>query len=104
MKTKRVMFLLFFLFLLAIVGVVQASSVFVLELSKEVTQEVQSNGCNSIGGNVSTIGGTIDFYVTDPSGTSLLCYENISSLISSLTRHKMEPTHFIWLTGGQLTT
>jgi hypothetical protein len=59
------------------VRTVQATDVFVIEPSKEATQNVESNGCQSITGNVSAIGGNIDFYITDPSGTTLLCYENI---------------------------
>jgi len=77
MKTRRVMFVSL-LFLLALIGSVQANSVFVIEPSKEVTQSVQTDWCKSIGGNVSVDGGNIDFYVTDPSGTTLLSYENIS--------------------------
>jgi hypothetical protein len=77
MKTKRIMFVSL-LFLLALISSVQANSVFVIEPSTEVTQEVQSNGCKSIGGNVSVVSGSIDLYVTDPSGATLLYYENTS--------------------------
>ncbi|MFZ0965468.1 MAG: hypothetical protein WAN82_02445 [Candidatus Bathyarchaeia archaeon] len=78
MKPKRIMSVLFLLLLLALVGSVQANSVFVIEPSKEATQNVESNGCQSIGGNVSVVGGNIGLYVADPSGTTLLRYENIS--------------------------
>lgn len=68
-----------FLLLLALIGSVQASSVFVIEPSRETTQDVECpKGCQSIGGNVSTVGGSIDLYITDPSGTTVLQYENIS--------------------------
>lgn len=67
------------LLLLALIGNVQASSVFIIEPSRETTQNVECpNGCQSMGGNVSTVGGSIDLYITDPSGTTVLQYENIS--------------------------
>lgn len=77
MKTRFIIFAYFVIFL-ALIGSVQANSVFVIEPSKEVIQNVQTDWCKSIGGNVSVDGGNIDFYVTDPSGTTLLRYENIS--------------------------
>jgi hypothetical protein len=80
MKYRRVVSVAFLLLLVALVGSVRAStSVFVIEPSTEVAQNVECpNGCQSIGGNVSVVGGSIDFYVTDPSGTSVLRYENTS--------------------------
>jgi len=79
MKPKRIMLVSSLLLLLALIGNVQASSVFVIEPSREATQNVECpNGCQSIGGNVSTVGGSIDLYITDPSGTTVLQYENIS--------------------------
>jgi len=79
MKPKRIMLVSSLLLLLALIGNVQASSVFVIEPSREATQNVECpDGCQSIGGNVSTVGGSIDLYITDPSGTTVLQYENIS--------------------------
>jgi hypothetical protein len=73
MKPKRI------LLLLALIGSVQASSVFVIEPSMEAIQNVECpNGCQSFGGNVSIVGGSIDLYITNPLGTTVLQYENIS--------------------------
>ena len=79
MKPKRVMLVSSLLLLLALIGTVQASSVFVIGPSEEVTENVACpKGCQSICGNVSAVGGIIDFYVTDPSENIVLHYENIS--------------------------
>lgn len=79
MKPKSIMLVSSLLLLLALIGSVQASSVFVIEPSREATQNVECpNGCQSIGGNVSAVGGSIDLYITDPSRTTVLQYENIS--------------------------
>lgn len=76
---KRAIRVLLPLLLLSLVGSVQASSVFVIRPSKEATQNVECpSGCQSFAGNVSAVGGTIDFYVSDPSGNVVLHYENIA--------------------------
>jgi hypothetical protein len=60
-------------------GSARAQGAFVIQPSKGVTQSVQvTDGCQSIAGNVSVVGGVIDFYITDPSGTTILQYENVS--------------------------
>lgn len=81
MKRKHAMLIFSLLFLSALIGIVNAGGgAFIIEPSKEVTQDVECpSGCQSIGGNVSVIGGNIDFYITDPSGTAVLHYEVVSS-------------------------
>jgi len=80
MKRKTVWIVLLLLLLQAMIGTVHATnSTFIIEPSTEVTQNVESNlNYQSIAGNVSIIGGTVDFYVTDPSGLTVLQYSNIS--------------------------
>jgi len=80
MKYKRVILVSLPLLLIALVGSVQASTgVFLIEPLKEATQNVECpSSCQSIGGNISAVGGNIDFYITDPSGVTVLRYENIS--------------------------
>jgi hypothetical protein len=70
--------LVFLLFILPLADSVQANNVFVIAPSKEATQNVECNGCQSIRGNVSTVDGNIDFYISDPLGVISLSYENIS--------------------------
>ena len=80
MKYKRVILVSLPLLLMVLVGSVQASTgVFLIEPLKEATQNVECpSGCQSIGGNISAVGGNIDFCITDPSGVTVLRYENIS--------------------------
>jgi len=60
-------------------GNARAQRVFVIQPSEMVAENVQvTDGCQSIAGNVSVVGGVIDFYVTDPSETTILWYENVS--------------------------
>lgn len=67
------------LLFLASLGRVQASSVFSLSPSEDVVQNVECPiGCQDFRGNVSAVGGNIDFYVTDPSGNTVLRHDNIS--------------------------
>jgi hypothetical protein len=82
MKLKRITFVSLLLLLLALVGSAQASSVFVaIEPASEMAQSIECPiGCQSIGGNVSTNGGCLDFSITDPSGNIILHHENVSFL------------------------
>lgn len=81
--TNKVTILIFslLLFLPLIVSVRASTNVFSIEPSNEVTQNVECpSGCQSIGGNLSTMSGEINFYVTDPSGSIVANYSNISFL------------------------
>lgn len=82
MKIKITMLVFSLLLLLPLVASVQASTnTFSIEPSNEATQDIQcSVGFQSIYGNLSTMGGKINFYVTDPSGNIVANYENVSFL------------------------
>lgn len=47
---------------------------FVIEPLREVTENVELNVSDEVFGNLSVSNGFIDFYVTNPSGIILLCY------------------------------
>jgi hypothetical protein len=79
MDPKRKILASLFLLLLAFAGSVQASNVFIVGPLENVCQNIECpNTCQSISGNVSTVGGNIDFYITEPSGNIVLYYENVS--------------------------
>lgn len=79
MKPRSLLLVASVLLLLIMVGSAQAQSVFIIQPSEEATQSVQvTDGCKSFAGNLTVIDGMVDFYITDPSGTTILQYENVS--------------------------
>jgi hypothetical protein len=79
MKNNKVMPLFVLVMLLASIEGVHATTVFVIEPSKEATCDVECpKTCISFAGNVSAFGGPIDFYVTNPLGQTVVSYQNKS--------------------------
>jgi len=76
MRKRRLIFATLTIFLASffITAAGARGDVFVIEPAQEVTENVELDVSSDVAGNFSVKNGFIEFYVTDPSGIVILCY------------------------------